>query len=336
MPKATAIRTGKLRLHLENSRKKPAEKQYTLERFKLAARSHRAVAKELKVSIGHDGDISDTELAKVDFILGVPPDRARLQSGAPQLRWLHTPMAGIDSLLPLDWLPAQTIFTNNVGVHGNKAREYVRMAITMLHTRMPQMLANQRLHKWQQIFSPALAGKTALVIGLGDVGGGAARAARDLRLKVIAVTRSGKKSPLADRVCRPSQLDRLLPNADFVILAAPNTAETKGLLDARRIALLKAQCGIVNISRPALIDHDAMCARLRDGSLAGAVLDVMQPEPLPADSPYWDVPNLLVTPHISCDDSDYVALTLERWFANLERLLAGKPMHNRINPKRGY
>lgn len=336
MPTAPAPRRGKLRVHLENSRKKPPEKEYTLERFAAAARKHRAITRRLEVSVGYDGDIPAAELLKVDFMLGVPPDRARLKAGAPRLRWLHTPMAGIDSLLPLDWLPAQTIFTNNVGVHGAKAREYVRMAITLLHTRLPQMLANQRVHQWQQIFSPALAGRTALVIGMGDVGGGAARAARDLGLKVIAVRRSGKASPLAARVVRPAQLDRVLPLADFVILAAPNTAETAGLLDARRISLLKPQCGIVNISRAALIDHDAMCARLRDGSLSGAVLDVMPTEPLPPQSPYWDAPNLLVTPHISCDDSDYAALTLERWLANLARLLARKPLANRIDPRRGY
>ena len=336
MPKSSPARGGKLRLHLENSRKKPHEKEYTLERFALAARKHRALAKQLEVSVGYDGDISDAELQKVDFMLGVPPNRARLKSGAPRLRWLHCTMAGIDSLLPLDWLPAKTIFTNNVGVHGAKAREYVRMAVTLLHTRLPQMLSNQRAHKWQQIFTPALAGRTALVIGIGDVGGGAARAARDLGLRVIGVRKSGKPSPLADRVVRLSQLDRVLPLADFVILAAPNTDETNGLLDARRIGLLKPQCGIVNISRAALIDHAAMCVRLRDGSLSGAVLDVMQHEPLPAASPYWDVPNLIVTPHISCDDSDYAALTLERWFANLERLLAHRQMQNRIDPKRGY
>lgn len=336
MPKAIVPPRGKLRLHLENSRKKPPEKEYTLERFAAAARRHRAIARRLEVSVGYDGEISDAELREVDFMLGVPPDRARLKTGAPRLVWLHTPMAGIDSMLPLDWLPEQTIFTNNVGVHGAKACEYVRMAVTLLHTRMPQMLSNQRRHHWQQIFTPTLAGRTALVIGLGDVGGGAARAARDLGLTVIGVRKSGQASPLADRVVRLSQLDRVLPLADFVILAAPNTPETRGLLDARRIGLLKLNCGIVNISRAALIDHDALCARLRDGSLIGAMLDVMQPEPLPAAAPYWDVPNLIVTPHISCDDSDYAALTLERWFANFARLLAQKPLRNRVDPQRGY
>jgi phosphoglycerate dehydrogenase-like enzyme len=336
MARTPAVRAGKLRLHLENSRKKPAEKQYTLERYLAVANKHRAAARRLEVSVGHDGDIADSELAKVDFMLGVPPDRARLKAAAPNLRWLHCTMAGIDALLPLDWLPDGTLFTNNVGVHGHKAREYVRMAITLLHTRLPQMLANQRERRWQQIFTPALAGKTALVVGLGDVGGGAARAARDLGLKVIGVRRSGKASPLADRTIKLAQLDRLLPQADFLLLAAPNTAETANLINAARIARLKPGCGIVNIGRATLIDHAAMCDRLRDGSLIGAVLDVMQPEPLPADSPYWDVPNLIVTPHISCDDSDYAALTLERWFLTLERLLAGRPLHNRIDPRRGY
>mgnify|MGYP006286559371 CR=1 FL=1 len=331
-----AARRAKLRLHLENSRKKPPEKEYTLARYAEVARRHRALAARLEVSVGYDGEIGDAELAQVDLMLGVPPARTRLKHGAPRLKWLHTPMAGIDSVLPLDWLPDGAVFTNNVGVHGAKAREYVRMALTLLHTRLPLILEQQKQHVWRQVFTPTLAGRQALVIGLGDVGGGAARAARDVGLEVTAVRKSGKPSPLARRVIKPAALDRALAQADFVILAAPNTPDTRGLLDARRIGLLKPGAALVNIGRAVLLDHDALIARLRDGTLAGAVLDVQPVEPLPADSPYWDVPNLIVTPHISCDDSAYAVLTLERWFANFERFLAGKPLANRVDPARGY
>lgn len=331
-----AARRAKLRLHLENSRKKPTEKEYTLARFAQVARRHRALAARLEVSVGYDGEIGDAELAQVDFMLGVPADRLRLKHGAPRLQWLHTPMAGIDAVLPLDWLPDGAIFTNNVGVHGHKAREYVRMALTALHIRLPRMLDQQRGRVWRQVFTPPLAGRSALVIGLGDVGGGAARAARDLGLEVTAVRRSGKPSPLARRVIKPAALDRALAQADFVILAAPNTPDTRGLLDARRIGRMKPGAALVNIGRAVLLDHDALVARLREGSLAGAMLDVQPVEPLPADSPLWDVPNLIVTPHISCDDADYAVLTLERWFANLGRLLAGRPLLNRVDPDRGY
>jgi len=325
-----------LRVHLENSRSKPPDKHYTPERFEAAARGHRALARRVVVSVGYDGDISDKDLESVDIMLGVPVNRARLRHGAPRLRWIHTPYAGIDTLLPLDWLPAGAALTTNRGVHGAKAREFVRMALAMLHMRMPQMLANQRRHDWRQIFTPTLAGETALIIGLGDLGGGAARAARDLGLKVHAVRHSGKPSALADRVYRLSRLDHLLPAADFVVIAAPLTAETRNLLDARRIALLKRDAGLINIARGALVDHDALCARLREGSLAGAVLDVMDREPLPADSPIWETPNLVITPHISCDEPDYTALTLELWFANLARFLQRKPLKNRVDPRRGY
>ena len=112
MPKTANRRTGRLRLHLENSRKKPAEKQYTLERYQAVAKRHRAAARRIEVSVGRDGNISDRELAKVDFMLGVPPDRARLRNVATRLKWLHCTMAGVDALLPLDWLPPQAQFTN--------------------------------------------------------------------------------------------------------------------------------------------------------------------------------------------------------------------------------
>lgn len=328
---------ARLHIHLENSSKKPAFKHYTAERFAAATRRHPGFTRHLDVTVGFDGDIPDETLKTVDVMLGVPPNRARLRDGAPRLRWIHTPSAGIDALLPLDWLPAGVTLTNNVGVHGAKAREFVRMALAMLHTRMPELIANQHARHWEQLFTPTLCGKTVLIIGLGDLGTGAARAARDLGLKVIAVRRSGKPSREADRVYRVSQLDRVLPSVDFVVVATPLTAETRNLLSRDRLQLLKPGAGVINIARAPIIDHEALCARLRDRSLAGAILNVVDPEPLPSESPLWDTPNLVITPHIACDHGDdYAALTLDLFFANLAHYLQRKPLQNRIDPKLGY
>jgi phosphoglycerate dehydrogenase-like enzyme len=186
------------------------------------------------------------------------------------------------------------------------------------------------------VFSPSLKGKTALIVGLGDLGGSAARAARQLGLKVLAVRRSGAPSPLADRVYRLSQIDRLLPRADFAVIAAPLTPGTRNLLDRRRLDLLKPSAGLINIARALIVDYEALRAKLTDGSLAGAVLDVMSPEPLPPDSPLWDTPNLIITPHISCDDPEYASMTLELFFSNLDRFLRGRTLKNRVDRRHGY
>jgi phosphoglycerate dehydrogenase-like enzyme len=213
----------------------------------------------------------------------------------------------------------------------------MRMAYTMLNCRMPEMMANQQARRWAPVFSPNIVGKTALIVGLGDLGRGAARAARQLGLKVIGVSRSGRKIREADAVHKLADLDALLPGADYVVLAVPLTPETHGLLNRARMDLMKKTAGLINVARAQVIDNEAVAAKLTSGELAGAMLDVVEPEPLPADSPLWTTPNLVITPHVSCDDSEhYNDITLDLWFSNLERFLAGKPLGNRVDPRRGY
>lgn len=327
----------KLRLHIENARRKASIYHITPERWDAACARHRALARRLQVTIGWDDDTLDEAFATAEIIIGVPQRRDHLSARAPALRWIHTPSAGIDGLLPLDWLPRGVTFTNNRGAHGVKAEQFMRMAFTMLHTRMPQILANQRARRWEQLFSPSLAGRTALIVGLGDLGEGAARAAKQLGLKVIGVRRSARKSRYADAVHPYSRLDKLLPKADFVVLAVPLTPQTHHLLDRERLALMQTTAGVINISRAPVADYAALTERLQRGELAGAILDVVDPEPLPAESPLWDAPNLLITPHISCDDGDhYIDITLDLWFENLARFLHNKPLRQRVDPRRGY
>ena len=331
-----STRKPKLRLHVENAGCEDDPHAITPERYASAARLHRALARSLDVTFGQDGDILDRALKNADIFLGMPTRWERFAERAPSLKWLHATAAGIDHLLPRDWLPRRVLFTNNVGVHGTKAEEYVGMALTMLDIHLPEMLAQQRAREWRPIFSPSLKGKTVLVVGLGDLGSAAARAARKLGLNVLAIRRRGAPSPLADRVYRASQIDRVLPRADFVVIAAPLTPATRNLLDRRRLDLLKPSAGVINIARAEIVDCEALRAKLVAGTLAGAVLDVVSTEPLPAHSPLWETPNLVITPHISCDDPDYARLTLDLFFANLERFLRGRPLRNLVDRQHGY
>jgi phosphoglycerate dehydrogenase-like enzyme len=325
-----------LHLHLESFRKRPALFHLTEERWRAAAARHRAAAKRLRVTIGWDGDILGEALKTADVMINSSPPRENLRSRAPRLRWIQTTGAGIDNLLPLDWLPADIALTNNRGAHGAKAEDSCAMAISLLNARLPQMMAAQRNHAWQPVYTTPVAGKTAVVIGFGDLGQAAGRAAKKLGARVIAVTRSGKAARPADTVCPVRRIDRVLHQADFVIVTTPLTPETRNLLDRRRLDLLRPEAGLVNIGRSPVIDYDALRAKLMEGSIAGAVLDVFHPEPLPADSPLWDTPNLVVMPHVSCDDPRYVDRLLDFWFENLARLRAGKRLKNLIDRRRGY
>ena len=141
----------------------------------------------------------------------------------------------------------------------------------------------------------------------------------------------------ADRVHTFRALDRLLPQADFVVLAVPLPPETRNLLSRERLDLLKPDCGVINIARAPVMDYAALADKLRTGGLAGAMVDVAEPEPLPPESTLWDVPNLIITPHISCDDfGNYAQLTLDLVFENLGRLMQHRPLRNRVSRTRGY
>lgn len=328
----------KLRLHIENTRKKNSIFHTLPAHWAAACKRHKALARHIgKVSYSWDGDGLESALADADLMIGVPAARDNLATRAPKLKWLHATSAGVDGVLPLTWLPRGVQFTNNSGAHGRKAEQYMTMAYNLLNSRMAAIMANQHRRHWEALFSPNLSGKTAVVIGLGDLGEAAARAAKKIGLKVIGVRRSAQKNRYADKVVTYKQLDRVLPQADFVVLAVPLTAETRGLLNAARMDLMKPGAGVINIARGPVADYRALEARLRAGKLGGAMLDVVDPEPLPPDASLWTTPNLIITPHISCDDGEhYIDISLDLWFENLERFLAGKTLKRRIDPKLGY
>lgn len=327
----------KLRVHIENTRRKAGIHQVTSKLWAAACARHRALARRLEVTQGWDGDILEEALADAAVVIGVPARRDNLRARAPRLKWLHAMSAGVDGLLPMDWLPRGTVFTNNSGAHGVKAEQYVSMAYNLLNSRMAAILANQQRRRWVAIYTPNIIGKTAVVVGLGDLGEAAARAAKKLGLRVIGVRRSARPNRHAEKVVTYRQLDRVLPQADFVVLAVPLTAETRGLLGAKRLALLKPSAGVINIGRGPLVDTRALEKSLRTGKLGGAVLDVVDPEPLPVASTLWTTPNLIITPHISCDDGErYIDISLDLWFANLELFLAGRRLKHRVDPKLGY
>jgi phosphoglycerate dehydrogenase-like enzyme len=336
MPAPSSKKLRTFHLHVENFRQRQPLFHLTEPIYAAAAKRNRALARRLKVTIGWDGDTLDEALKTADFMINSSPPKEHLRERAPNLQWIQTTGAGIDGLLPLDWLPADIALTNNSGAHGDKAEDYCTMALLMLQTRAPEILANQRGKKWEQLFSEPIAGKTAVVIGFGDLGSAAGRAAHKLGINVIAVTRSGKAGRPADTACRVGRIENVLPQADFVVVTTPLTAGTQGLLNRARLDLMKPTAGLINIGRSPVVDYDALRDKLDSGELGGAVLDVHSPEPLPADSPFWTTRNLIITPHISCDDPRYMEFLCDTWFANFARMLAGKPLKHRVDRKLGY
>ena len=328
---------GKVHLHIKNNRAGEEVFLMTPERVAAALERRPDVAMRVHVTIDWDTDNFAPSMGRACGLLTWDLPTDGLAALAPNLKWIHIIGAGIEHLQPLHWLPRGVTLVNNRGVHAAKAGEYGLMAILMLNNHMPALYDAQRAGRYDPRFATPAAGKTLAVIGVGEMGGAVARRASRFGLHVIGVRRSGRRARGVHEMFRPLDLDRVLARADFVLVTTPLTPETDNLLDRRRLDLMKPTAGLINMSRAAVVDYQALAAKLRDGSLAGAVLDVFDPEPLQPGSPYWNTPNLIATPHVSSDDVEsYAPLTLDLFFDNAARHLEGRPLRNRVRPRLGY
>jgi phosphoglycerate dehydrogenase-like enzyme len=326
----------RIHLHVENSRDVNEVFDISPGRVRDALARHPEVADSVRISIGYGGDILERELATADAIFCWDFDRRDLRRRAPGLRWVHVHGAGVSHMMPLDWLPRGAVLTNSRGVHGQRATEYAFMAILMLNNRIPEMIANQQRGRWQEVFNTGVEGKTLLIVGVGHIGSGVAAWAKRAGMRVLGIRRTGKPRRNVDEMHVPESLHALLPRADFVLVSAPHTDASHHMIAAPELALLKEGAGLVNYSRANLVDYDALGAKLEAGEMS-AVLDVFDPEPLPASSPLWRTQNLIITPHCSSDDREqYTPRTLDLVFRNMKRFIDGRPLVNRVSRTHQY
>jgi phosphoglycerate dehydrogenase-like enzyme len=257
-------------------------------------------------------------------------------SGADSLRLIQMTGAGVDSVLPAVGLRDEVTICNAVGIHLPEMAEFVLGMVLSLHLGVPKLVDQQRDHDWSWVLHPALAGRRAVVLGTGKIGAGCAGLLRAVGLRVDGVSRSGDPVDGFDRVVSVEQRMEVLRGADIVVVLVPLTPDTVGLVGSDELAVLAAGSQLVDVSRGGIVDHDALRWALRDGPLAAAALDVFDPEPLPADDPMWDEPNVLITPHVAALSSDYFDRLVGVLVENVERLRDGRPLINVIDRDRGY
>ena len=263
-------------------------------------------------------------------------------AAAPELRFVQSWSAGVDTYLELPGLKNNDsiVLANMAGVHGPAIAEHVFAMLLALTRDLPAYFEAQRDGNWDHDAGTGLttlAGRTICVVGMGGIGSEIARRAKAFDMRVLATVRSERPAPdYVDELGTAADMDRFLAEADVVAVALPLTDETRGLFDAERFELMKAGAYFLNIGRGPLADSDALLAALRSGHLAGAGLDVTDPEPLPTDHPLWREPKVIVTPHVS----SRAELTQERRWAmfreNLRRFGAGEPLVNVVDKKLGY
>ncbi len=264
---------------------------------------------------------------------------ARLRETAPKARWLQASKSGIGEFVRRTGLDRSGIvLCTAAGIHAMPLAEWVTFGALWLVKQLPRMLDQQRRHHWEQFDAGLVAGRRALVVGLGGVGREIARQLDALGVEVWGVRRSaeGEAVPHVRRVFAFDGFDAALPDVDFLVIACPYNAETHHLLTADRLAAMKPSAGVINVARGAIIDEPALVAALRDGTIAGAVLDVQEQEPTPPDAPIWDAPNVLISPHRASMVDVENSLLVDLFCENLRRYLDGRPLLNVYDAARAY
>ncbi|MFN2629075.1 MAG: D-2-hydroxyacid dehydrogenase [Gaiellaceae bacterium] len=278
--------------------------------------------------------------AEVLFDFG-PLELATTLAARPHLRWIQATSAGIGMLAKRVGLTESSIaVTTAGGVHARPLAEFAVLAMLIFGKDALRLGREQREHRWERYAGEEVAGKTVCVVGLGKVGREVARLARALDARVVGTVREiGDRVPeelCVERLEEIERVDELLPEADVLVLAVPHTALTHRLLDARRLALLKPGAIVVNIARGDVVDEGALIDALRSGHLRGAALDVFEQEPLPRESPLWELPNVLVSPHsastVAAENERIVQLFQE----NIRRYLDGRLLLNLLDKELLY
>lgn len=263
----------------------------------------------------------------------------------PALRWVHSGAAGVAALLYPEMIESDVVITNSAGVHGPPMAETVIAAALHFARGFDFAVRNQATHTWDQsafetVTSPVveLAGRTLGLLGFGGIGREVAQRAQALGMRVLATRRSGSGmvNGVETLTGNPAGVERVLRESDVVVVAMPSTPETRGLLDARRLALLQPHAILINVARGNIIVESELARVLREGRLRGAALDVFEPEPLSPDSPFWELPNVLVLPHVSATTDRFWQREADLIIENLGRYLRGEPLLNVVDKIRGY
>jgi phosphoglycerate dehydrogenase-like enzyme len=327
-----------------------------LERILAAAPGARIVT--LSVEGLSDDPVDDVEVLLHGWLSAEAFDR--LLARAPRLSWVHSASAGVERALTPTSRARGIVITNARGVFSRPIAEYVMMMILAVSRKLPGLLELQRERTWQPLQGTELRDITVGIVGLGSIGRAVGALATAFGCRVIATRRrpeaSGEQGgeiradretrddgedlsfgeAMLDRVGGPETLPALLAEADFVVLAAPLTRETENMIDADTLAAMKPGSWLINVARGRLVDERALLRALRDGPIGGAILDTFRDEPLLPSSPFYDLPNVIVTPHTSWSSARVLDRSVELFCDNLQRFAKGEPLLNVVDPTRGY
>ena len=270
--------------------------------------------------------------AEVILALDVPVDLATI---APALRWLHVAGAGVEHLAGTGVRERGVVVTNSSGIAATSIAEFVMARLLAVWKRFDEITEQQRARQWVPTFGRTFAGSVVGIVGVGAIGSAIARRAKAFGATVLGVRRTAAPVADVDEMYSPGMLDDMLGRCDAVVVAAPGGDETRRLIDRAALAAMKPDAVFCNIARGSVVDEDALVDALREGRLRAAILDVFDEEPLPAESPFWSLPNCYVSAHCSVSIDRYAEDVMELFLENLGRYLRGEPLLNIVGVRPG-
>jgi phosphoglycerate dehydrogenase-like enzyme len=283
-------------------------------------------AEELEDAIA-DADV----LFAWDFRTTLLPDA---WPNARRMRWIHAASAGVDAVLIPEVVQSDIVVTNSRGVFDRGIAEFCLGAMLFFAKDARTTIELQRERRWRHRETELLRGARLLVVGAGSIGHEVGSLAKAVGLEGEGVARSDRDDPVFGRIAAQSELHTLLARADYVAITAPLTPDTEGLFDRDAFAAMKRGARLINVGRGPIVDEDALLDALRSGQVGGAALDVFHTEPLPEDHPFWEMPNVLVSHHMSGDYIGWREALVELFADNLSRYTAGEPLHNVVDKRR--
>ncbi|HZP95756.1 MAG TPA: D-2-hydroxyacid dehydrogenase [Candidatus Limnocylindria bacterium] len=255
----------------------------------------------------------------------------------PRLRWVHVAAVGVDASLSPEVAASDVVVTNSRGVTANAMAEYALTLMLLFAKDIRPTLADQAAARWNPRLTKLMRGACLVVVGVGAVNRRLARVAHAMGMRVIGVGRTAHPADEGfERIVGQEELVHVLPEADYVVVATPLTADTDGMMGTAAIAAMKRDAILVNVGRGAVIDESALVEALRERRIGGAALDVVWREPLEPEHPLWTMPNVILSPHMSADFTLWQEGMVNLFAANLERWRAGAPLHNVVDKALGY
>jgi phosphoglycerate dehydrogenase-like enzyme len=280
-----------------------------------------------------------TEAADADVVFAWEPRRDWIEAcwgWSPRLRWIAAASAGVDYLMFPALVLSDVVVTNSAGIFNDAMAEYALALVSAVCTDLPTTLRLQARREWVHRDTRRLAGSQVLVLGAGGIGRAIARLFNSVGARASCVARTRRPDTQVGTIAGLAELPALLPAADFVVLALPLTGTTRGIIGAAELGLMRPDAWLVNLGRGDLVAESALVDALTSEAIGGAALDVFTQEPLPAAAPLWDLPNVIVSPHMSGDSRGWDKSLTSLFLAQLRRYRAGQPLTNVVDKDLGF